>query len=162
MPHNLQHENPPRRLRRSRAGMRKETRKLQKMRTRLSKQQHTPGNQEALQRKQWFDCMDCLKAMGERISIAKNHRITCQGSGTGKFIDRKSPEYASKELHEAYNEDTKIREILEDDLKKINNTLRKKEAIKGYNAQHLINNRLNINNLHLNVHHSASRETRPK
>ena len=67
---------------------------------------------------QRFDCMDCMKAMGVRISIARNHKITCQGSGTGKFIYKKSPEYASQELHEAYDEDTKVREILEDSFKK--------------------------------------------
>ena len=45
---------------------------------------------------QWFDCMDCMKAMGVRISIARNHRINCQGSGTGKFIYKKAQNTQAK------------------------------------------------------------------
>ena len=56
--------------------------------------------------------------MGKRISIAKNHKITCQGQGTGRFIYRKSAEYARNELWDAYTKDEKVREILEDDFKK--------------------------------------------
>ena len=67
---------------------------------------------------QRFDCTECMESMGKRISIAKNHKITCQGQGTGRFIYKKSVEYARNELWDAYTKDEKVREILDDDFNK--------------------------------------------
>ena len=67
---------------------------------------------------QRFNCTGCVDSMGKRVSIAKNHKITCQGQGSGRFIYTKSVEYAQTELWNGYTKDIKVREILEDDFNK--------------------------------------------
>merc|ERR1712030_55446 len=63
--------------------------------------------------------MQCMKAHATKIRIAANHRSICQNSGTKEeLINRITPEYAGKELQDAYDTDKIIKNILKEDFKK--------------------------------------------